>query len=459
MMSHAKTSKSYEMDMCNGPLLGKIIIYALPLMLSGVLQLTFNAVDLIVVGRYAGSGPLASVGSTSALINLMLNLFIGLSVGANVLVANYYGAGEKKNLTETIHTAVTLSIAAGFLLIFVGFFLARPILVLMGTPEDILDGAVLYIRIYFAGMPVIMFYNFGSAILRAIGDTRRPLYYLCTAGVINIFLNLIFVCLLNLSVAGVALGTVLSQLVSASLLAHALLTMDSDCRVELKKLKITPDKLAKIARIGLPAGLQGCLFSLSNVLIQSSINSFGSTVVAGNTAAANLEGIVYCGMNSVYQTALSFVGQNYGAGKIDRLKRIAFICLGVVTVIGLVLGGTVTLLGDTLLRLYGTNDEETAYGLIRLHYICRVYFLCGIMDVFVGLMRGMGYAVAPMIVSLTGACLLRIVWILTVFRFFGTLESLYLSYSVTWVVTATVHCICFVRAYKKKREMMPATAD
>lgn len=345
MTSHAKTSKSYEMDMCNGPLLGKIIIYALPLMLSGVLQLTFNAVDLIVVGRYAGSGPLASVGSTSALINLMLNLFIGLSVGANVLVANYYGAGEKKNLAETVHTAVTISILAGFFLIFAGYFLATPILVLMGTPEDILDGAVLYIRIYFAGMPVIMFYNFGSAILRAIGDTRRPLYYLCTAGVINIFLNLIFVCLLDMSVAGVALGTVLSQLVSASLLAHALLTMDSDCRVELKKLGIAPDKLAKIARIGLPAGLQGCLFSLSNVFIQSSINSFGSTVVAGNTAAANLEGIVYCGMNSVYQTALSFVGQNYGAGKIDRIKRIAFICLGVVTVIGLVLGGTVTLLG------------------------------------------------------------------------------------------------------------------
>ncbi len=458
MMSHAKTSKSYEMDMCNGPLLGKIIIYALPLMLSGVLQLTFNAVDLIVVGRYAGSGPLASVGSTSALINLMLNLFIGLSVGANVLVANYYGAGEEKNLTETVHTAVSISVVAGFLLIFVGYFLARPILVLMGTPEDILDGAVLYIRIYFVGMPVIMFYNFGSAILRAIGDTRRPLYYLCTAGVINIFLNLIFVCLLDLSVAGVALGTVLSQLVSASLLAHALLTMDSDCRVELKKLKITPDKLAKITRIGLPAGLQGCLFSLSNVLIQSSINSFGSTVVAGNTAAANLEGIVYCGMNSVYQTALSFVGQNYGAGKIDRIKKIAFICLGVVTVIGLVLGGTVTLLGDTLLRLYGTNDEETAYGLIRLHYICRIYFLCGIMDVFVGLMRGMGYAVTPMIVSLTGACLLRIVWILTIFRFFGTLESLYLSYSVTWIVTATVHCICFIRAYKKKRKMMLSPA-
>ncbi len=451
MKSQTRTSRSYEMDMCNGPLLGKILIYALPLMISGILQLTFNAVDLIVVGRFAGSGALSSVGSTSSLINLMLNLFIGLSVGTNVLVAHYYGAGEKQNLSDTVHTSVTISVVAGFLLIFVGYFLARPMLVLMGTPEDILDGAVLYIRIYFAGMPVIMFYNFGSAILRAIGDTKRPLYFLCTAGVINIILNLIFVCIFQMGVAGVALGTVLSQIVSAALLAHALLTMDGDCRVELRKLKIAPDKLFRIARIGLPAGLQGCLFSLSNVLIQSSINSFGSTVVAGNTAAANLEGIVYCGMNSVYQTALSFVGQNYGAGKIERIRKIALICLGVVTVIGLVLGGTVSFFGDTLLRLYGTNDEETAYGLIRLHYICRVYFLCGIMDVFVGLMRGMGYSFTPMIVSLTGACLLRIIWIVTVFQFFGTLESLYLSYAVTWIVTASVHCICFVHAYRKKR--------
>lgn len=450
-------TQKYEIDMINGPLVGKIIIYAFPLMLSGMLQLAFNAVDLIMVGQFAGSNALAAVGSTSSLINLMVNLFIGLSAGANVLVARFYGANQKQALKEAVHTSIAISIIAGVILIFVGFFCARPILVLMDTPADIIDGAAVYMKLYFAGMPIIMLYNFGSAILRAVGDTRRPLYYLAVAGILNIFLNYIFVRYLHLSVAGVALGTVLSQLVSTFLLLRALMRAEGAYRLVLSEIRIYKDKLYKMLRIGLPAGIQSCLFAFSNVLIQSSINSFGASVVAGNTAATNIEGIVYTGMNAFYQTALSFVGQNYGAGKFKRIKKVAVICVGLVIVVGILLGNTAILLNKPLLSLYGTSGEELAYGMLRLSIICSTYFLCGIMDVLVGILRGMGYAIMPMIISLSGACLLRIVWIMTIFSHFRTLGVLYASYPVTWTVTASVHFICLLFALRKVKKTLPFT--
>ena len=444
----------YEIDMVNGPLLGKIIVYALPLMASGILQLTFNAVDLIIVGQYAGSNALAAVGSTSSLINLMVNLFIGLSAGANVLVARFYGGGQKQALKESVHTSVAISIIGGFLLIFVGFFLAKPILTLMDTPPEIIDDAVTYIQIYFAGMPIIMLYNFGSAILRAVGDTRRPLYYLFLAGVLNVGLNVLFVKYLHMGVAGVALGTVLSQVVSTTLLIRALMTSEGAYKLELREIRITKDKLLKMMQIGLPAGIQSSLFSLSNVLIQSSINGFGANVVAGNTAACNIEGLVYTGMNAIYQTALSFVGQNYGAGKLKRIKKISVICIGIVIFTGILLGQTAILFNGPLLKLYGTTGQEIEYGMLRMSIVCKMYFICGIMDVLVGILRGMGYAVMPMIVSLSGACLLRILWIMTVFEHFKSLRVLYLSYPVTWTITASAHIICLIFVFKKLKNVL-----
>ncbi|MBQ3905845.1 MAG: MATE family efflux transporter, partial [Lachnospiraceae bacterium] len=350
-----KKKKSYEIDMCNGPLLGKIVVFYLPLMLSGVLQLLFNAADIIVVGQFAGDEALAAVGSTSSLINLLVNIFIGLSVGTNVLVARYFGAGQKKELSEMVHTSVLTALVSGVFLIFVGFFIARPALTLMGVPEDVIDMSILYIRIYFAGMPVMMAYNFGSAILRAVGDTKRPLYYLLTAGVVNVVLNLIFVIVFQMSVAGVALATVISQGLSAYLVLRCLMKTESDYQLVLSKLHINWDKLLKMIAIGIPAGLQGSLFSISNVLIQSSVNSFGKIVMAGNTAASNIEGFVYTSMNALYQTSISFTGQNYGAKKFDRIGKILVICQVLVIGVGLILGNGAYLFGGTLLKLYTDN--------------------------------------------------------------------------------------------------------
>ncbi len=444
-----KKQKSYEIDMCNGPLFGKILRFFIPLMLSGILQLLFNAADIIVVGRFAGNEALAAVGSTSSLINLLVNLFIGLSVGANVLVARFYGAGQKKELAEMVHTAVMTSLVSGVILIFVGIILARPVLLLMDTPENVIDQAVLYMCIYFTGMPVMMVYNFGSAILRAVGDTKRPLYYLLAAGVINIVLNLIFVIGFSMDVAGVALATVLSQVVSAALVLRCLMRSEGDYRLVLNELKIVPNKLFKMVQIGLPAGLQGMLFSISNVLIQSSVNSFGSVAMAGNTAAGNIEGFVYTAMNSLYQTAISFTGQNYGAQKYKRIGKILFRCQLLVVIVGLVGGNAAYLFSDSLLGLYSPDPEVISYGVLRLSIICTMYCLCGMMDVMVGSLRGMGYSIMPMLVSLTGACLFRVVWIYTIFKEIHTLECLYWSYPISWTVTFLVHLICFAVVYRK----------
>ena len=441
--------KSYEIDMCNGPLLGKILIFAVPLMLSGILQLLFNAADIIVVGRFSGSHALAAVGSTSALINLLVNVFIGLSVGTNVLIAQYYGAKDRKNISETVHTSVLISLISGFILVFIGVALAKPILKLMGTPDDVLQHSVLYIRIYFLGMPVTMLYNFGAAILRAIGDTKRPLYFLSIAGVVNVILNLIFVIIFDMGVAGVALATVISQVISAALVVRCLACMDGMCRLDLKKLHIYRDKLMKMIQIGLPAGMQGAIFSLSNVLIQSSVNSFGSVAMAGNTAASNIEGFVYNSMNAVHQTALSFTSQNVGAKKYKRIGKILAQCLLIVSAIGLIMGIGAYALGEPLLHIYSSDTEVIQYGLARMQVICVSYFLCGIMDVMVGSLRGMGCSVMPMLVSLTGACGFRILWIFTVFAWKHSLFVLYISYPISWIITAGVHMICYAVVKKK----------
>ena len=448
-MGHT-TAKKYEIDMCNGPLLGKILLFSLPLMLSGILQLLFNAADMIVVGRWVGSDALAAVGSTGSLVNLIVNVFIGLSVGANVLVARYYGAGQERELSETVHTAILTALVGGTVLIFVGFFVAPGALKAMGSPDEVLGQAVIYLRIYFAGMPAMMVYNYGSAILRAVGDTRRPLYFLTAAGVVNVLLNLFFVIECGLGVAGVALATVASQCISAVLVVACLMRSDSAYRLSLKELRVTPNKLVRMIRIGLPAGLQGSVFSISNVLIQSSVNSFGYVAMAGNSAAANLEGFVYTAMNTFHQTAISFTGQNYGAMQYRRIGKILAQCLLCVSAVGLFMGIGFYLLGTPLLQLYSPEDESViAYGLTRMQYICCPYFLCGMMDTFVGVLRGMGYAIMPMLVSLTGACLLRVVWIYTIFQQHRSLEVLYLSYPITWAVTMLVHLICFLIVYHK----------
>ena len=443
--------KSYEMDMCNGPIFGKLLVFALPLMLSGILQLLFNAADIVVVGKFSGSHALAAVGSTGALINLFVNVFIGFSIGTNVLVAQYFGARDEKNVHETVHTSILLGIVGGFILIVAGMVFAKPMLEWMDTPEDVLSHAVLYMRIYFIGMPAMLVYNFGAAILRAIGDTRRPLYYLLSAGMINVILNLFFVIVLDMGVAGVATATVISQIVSAILIVRCLMHSDGIYRLDLHELKIYKRKMVHIAKIGLPAGVQGAVFSLSNVLIQSSVNSFGSIAMAGNTAAGNIEGFVYTSMNAVYQTALSFTSQNVGGERQDRIPKIVFQCLAIVTVVGAVLGNLAYQCGPFLLNIYSSDPEVIQYGMSRMQIICQWYFLCGIMDVAVGILRGMGYSVMPMLVSLAGACGLRVLWIFTVFVWKHSLFVLHLSYPITWTITLAVHFICFFVIWKRKK--------
>ena len=429
--------------------MGKVLIFSIPLMLSGILQLLFNAADVIVVGRFAGSQSLAAVGSTSALINLLINVFMGFSVGVNVLVARYYGGRKERDVSETVHTAVTLSLVCGLILVAVGLALTRPLLELMGTPDDVIDKAVLYMQIYFIGMPANMLYNFGSAILRAVGDTKRPLYYLSAAGVVNVILNLISVIIFHMDVAGVALATIISQIISALCVLRCLMRHESCLKIRLGELKIHKEKLMGIVKVGLPAGMQGAIFSISNVLIQSSVNSFGSIAMAGNTAAQNIEGFIYNAMVAVYQANLSFTSQNYGAGKFSRINRIMFICIGVVSVVGFSIGVLAYGAGTSLLSIYSSDPEVIAYGMTRLQIIGLTYFTCGIMDTMVGSIRGIGYSVLPMLVSLTGACLFRIIWIFTIFQWSHTLLTLYISYPASWVLTATAHIVCFFLIRKK----------
>lgn len=439
-----------NIDMVNGPLTKKIILFTLPVMISGILQLLFNAADIIVVGRFSGSNSLAAVGSNGSLINLIVNLLIGLSVGSAVTTAFYYGAGENKQVSETIHTSIAISLLGGVFTGGVGFFLSPILLELMGTPENILGLAQLYLKIYFLGLPAMSAYNFGSAILRSFGDTKRPLYYLTVAGIINIVLNIILVAGFHLDVAGVAIATVVSQVVSAVLTLRHMMQLDSEIALRWKKLRVTKSKLLRILRVGLPAGIQSTIFSLSNVLIQSSVNSFGELAVAGNSAASNIEGFVYVAMNSFYHAAQTFTSQNVGARKYERINRVVVNCLVMVTITGLVLGLGAYAIRIPLLNIYlPGNDAAIAYGTSRMRVIATMYFLCGIMDVFSGELRGMGESMLPMIVSMIGSCLLRVIWIYTVFAWNRSLTVLYYSYPVSWLVTEAVHFLCFL--YVKKR--------
>ena len=440
----------YDIDMLNGPVLPRLLSFALPLMLSSMLQLTFNAAAVIVVGRFEGDAALAAVGAPGSLINLLVNLFLGLSVGANVVVAQCCGAGDYRQTGEAVHTAVALSLVGGVLVGVFGFLLAGPLLGLMSTPAEVLPLATSYMRIYFLGMPANMLYNFGAAILRAIGDTRRPLAYLTLAGVVNVVLNLLFVIAFHMGVSGVALATIISQLISATLVTLGLIRTDGAIHLDVRRIRLHPDKVWRIARVGLPAGLQGMVFSLSNVLIQSTVNSFGKSAVAGNTTASNLEGYIYVAMNSIHQGAITFTGQNVGARKYDRISKVCAASLVAVTGIGLALGGFLMLAKGWLFRIYTNDDAVIAAAGLRSGIIAPTYFLCGMMEVMVGLLRGMGSSVTPMVVSILGACVLRIVWILTIYPLNPTLPTLYLSYPVSWFITFAAHTVCYVVIKNKK---------
>ncbi len=442
-------SKQYEMDMCNGPLFKKVFAFSLPLMITGILQLLYNAADIIVVGRFSGSTALAAVGSTGSLINLIVNLFMGLSVGAGVLVARCYGAGDHKSISDAVHTSVAISAIAGVAVAIFGFVFARPLLEMMDSPADVIDQATLYLKIYFVGLPASMVYNFCAAILRAVGDTKRPLYYLTIAGLVNVGLNLIFVIAFHMGVAGVATATAISQVISVALILVCMIRSSGSIHLDVKRIRLHKGSLLQIVRVGLPAGLQSTVFALSNVLIQSSINSFGSIVMAGHAAASNLEGFVYTSMNAVSQAALTFTGQNIGARRYDRILRILGVCTLLASIVGLMMGVSVYLAGDLLLKLYTADPAVIEVGKIKLLYMCVPYFLCGIMEVMAGMMRGSGYSVTPMIVALLGACGLRIVWIYTIFASYHTLPSLYISYPISWALTGLAHFLCFLFVWRK----------
>ena len=422
----------------------------MPLILSGVLQLMFNAADMIVVGQFTGSKALAAVGATTFLINLQVNLFIGISIGANVAAAKSFGAKNDKDLTETVHTAVLMAIVIGVLMIFIGNLVAEPVLRLMGTPDDVIGDAVLYIRIYFCGMPALMLYNFGAAILRAVGDTKRPLYFLTLAGVINVIFNLFFVIVFDMGVAGVAIATVISQAISAILVLYCLCRSEGTYRLYFRRLHIYPDKFFSILKVGLSAGFQSFLFNIANIMVQSSVNSFGSLVMAGNTAANNIEGFVYVTISSTSQTSISFISQNMGAKQYKRVKRIFWECVGITTVVAGGLGVSAYLFAPWLLRLYNQDPQVITYGITRLSVVAMSYALNGIQDVMASSFRGMGSPLMPMVVSLTGICLIRILWVLLVFPLFRTREVLYLAYPVSWGITIIMNLICY-QVIRKKR--------
>ncbi len=451
-------TKKFEMDMCEGPVLKKMLIFALPLMVSSILQLLFNAADIIVVGRFAGDNSLAAVGSTTSLVNLLVNMFIGMSVGVNVLVARFYGAKREKDLSTTVHTAMAISVAGGVILTAIGMIGAPVLLELMQTPAEVINLAVVYLRTYFVGMIAMLIYNFGAAILRAIGDTQRPLFYLITAGVVNVSFNMVFVIVFHWGVFGVGLATTISQMISAGLIVCCLIKEQGIIHLDLKRIRIDGDKFKQILKIGLPAGLQGTLFSISNVMVQSSVNMFGATVVAGNSAAANIEGFIFSSTNAFTQAAISFTSQNYGAKKYDRINRIMFAAQGCSLTVGLTLGISAVLAGPLLLSFYTTSSAVVAAGMVRLKMLGVSYAVCGIMDTMVGSLRGLGYSVIPMIFSLLGSCATRLIWLATVFQIekFHTIETVYIIYPISWLITAITHITTYIVVRKRieKRERM-----
>ena len=447
-------NKRYQLDMTEGRLLPKILLFSLPLMASSVLQLLFNAADVVVVGKFAGSEALAAVSSTTSLINLITQLFIGLSIGVNVVVAKHIGERDFDKTYRSVSTSIIISLVGGVIVTVVGFLFCKTMLQLMGSPDDVIDLSALYLKIYFLGTIAMMLYNYGSAILRAQGDTQRPLKFLTLSGVLNVILNLIFVIVLKMSVAGVALATIISQYISAVLIMICLMKEKYPFGISLKEMTFDAAEFKQILVIGLPAGIQGTVFALSNVTVQSSIKSFGKVVMAGNGAASNLEGFVYVAMNTFYQSAISFTSQNLGAKKYERLTPILFTCLGCVLVTGAVLGIGLWYFGDIFLSIYSSDPEVISAGIIRLSYIGKIYFLCGTMDVLCGCLRGMGYSLIPMINSLLGSCAFRLVWLATVFKIYHTQDMVYIVYPLSWIITITLHLILYIYVRKKMQKNM-----
>lgn len=449
----AMKGNKYEIDMCNGSLMDKLISFAFPLMLSGMLQLLFNAVDIIVVGRFTGSQALAAVGSTTALISTFTNLFIGISLGANVLAARFYAVGKAKEMSETVHTAITLAAISGIVMCIIGIACARESLALIDTPDDIIAQAALYLRIYFSGMPFFMLYNYGAAILRAVGDTKRPLMYLVVAGLANAALDLILVIIFGMGVAGVAIGTVASQLISCILVIRCLCKTDTSYKLRVSQLCLKKYYLVQILKVGLPAGIQSTVINFSNVLLQSSVNSFGEIAMAGYTAANNILGFLYVSVNSVSQACMSFTSQNYGVRKFKRMDRVLIDCAILSVIVSVIIGGGSYLFGHQILSIYTRQEDVIQCGMEILSISTIPYFLCGIMDMLPGSMRGVGYSAVPMILSIIGTVGTRLVWIYGVFPQHRTLYTLFISYPASWGLTIILQAVCLVFVRKKIRKI------
>lgn len=439
----------YEIDMCNGSLMDKLISFSVPLMLSSILQLLFNAVDIVVVGHFSGRDALAAVGSTTALINMFVNLFIGISLGANVLTARFYAAKREREMSEAVHTAITFALISGIVMVFIGLLFSRRALVLMGTPDDVINKSALYMKLYFCGMPFFMLYNYGAAILRAVGDTKRPLLFLIVSGCANVALNLLLVIIFHMGVAGVAIGTVLSQLISSVLVIRCMCQTESCYRLCFSKLSIKTMYLKQMFQVGIPAGIQSTVINFSNVLLQSSVNSFGAIAMAGYTAANNIFGFLYASANSITQACMSFTSQNYGAGKWKRMDKVLQQCMILTVAVMLVLGGGTYTLGHQLLGIYTSDAQVIQCGMEIFLYTTVTYFLCGLMDLFPGAMRGMGYSLVPMVISIIGTVGLRIVWIFWVFPLKRSLDVLFISYPASWILTIIMQAVCFYFVRKK----------
>lgn len=449
VISGSNSKKSYAVDMCHGPLTGQIIRFVIPLMISGILQLCFHSADLIVIGRLASHRALAAVGATVSLSALLINIFIGLSIGTNVLVARYLGEKNRRGIFNAVHTAVMTGILGGVLLAVIGVVFSRMMLKAMGTPEDILDMSTLYMDICFAGMPLMLVYNFGSAVLRAMGDTTRPFYFLLIGGVVNVLLNLFFVIVLKWDVAGVATATVISQGVSAVMVLNVLRNMRGPCRFFWKRLKLEKHSLKETMRIGIPAGFQASCFSMSNILIQSSINSFGSAAIAGMTAAGSWENISYIVANAIGTAAVSFVGQNLGGKKLDRIRRTNTICIVMGCICSLVISACLLIFSRWLLSVFNTDPEVLDFGVMRFRIIVPLLFICALMEVITGTLRGLGHSLSPSLMTVFCVCVLRVIWIFTVFRSYPTLEILLASYPITWIIN-TAGLIFLLKYVMKK---------
>lgn len=445
-----KIGTKKDMDMLNGVLWSKILMFALPLAASSILQQLFNSADIAVVGHYAGSRALAAVGSNGPIINLLVNIFVGLSIGANVIISRYLGEDDKTSVRKATHTTILISLISGIIIMCIGLIITRPILTLMSTPDDIIDLAVVYLRIYFLGMPFIMLYNFGSAILRSRGDTKRPFICLLISGVVNVLLNLFFVIVCGMSVAGVGIATVISNIISSGILLYFLMHEKGVLRIKIRELRIDQKILSKIMKIGLPAGLQGVVFSLSNICIQSGLNSLGSDVVAGSAASVNFDILAYYLLNAFSQACVTFTSQNYGAEKYERCRRITLWCLGFGLIFTIVLDAIFIVFGDTLIRFYTTEPTVIEFALIRMKFVLSFQFLNAIMDVMSGSLRGIGYSLIPALISVAGVCGIRMLWIYTFFANSPTFLTLLSAYPVSWAITSFAILISYFIVKKRR---------